>query len=160
MRQISSSSTWSYKHVVPFFVLLASFAIALFLGVGAGRQRGDLRIVFIPLAFGLTGFVLLKLLYRSYVDEVWIDDREVVISNHGIQERFPVSNIASVDGSRILNPEYITLTLKEKCNLADPVYFLPPQRFGRFTEHPIVIELQELIARPPLTEADVAARHT
>jgi hypothetical protein len=146
MRQISKRSASWEKQVGPLCFLVLWLACSLFVGYGAVQQGRGISIVWGPLAFGILGFALLKFWAGSFVDKVWIDGHDIVVLNHGVEDRIPLTNVSSVSGTTLLNPEWITLELNSRSAIGDQISFMPPIRLRRFSENPLVRELRELVA--------------
>jgi|SRR5579862_1536112 len=107
----------------------------------AGSLSKERFLILIPLAMGVFGYVLCKVLVFPLADEAYIDGDDIVIRNRGDEDRFPISNIINVDASMMINPERITLTLREPCKFGDEIVFSPPARIGMFLRHPLAKEL-------------------
>jgi hypothetical protein len=144
MRRISSKWTWWYKKAFPlfWFGFLGLFTIGWSFGVI--QQKVPAPTLLLPLVMAAIGYVLMKWLLFPLVDEVWIDQNEIVVWNSGQEGRFPITNIINVEDSQFMNPERVTLTLKEPCALGSEIVFLPPLRLLHFTRHPIAQELIQL----------------
>lgn len=146
MRQISKRSASCEKQVGPLCFLVFCLACSLFVGFGEVQQGEGIRVTWGLLAFGILGFSFLKFWAGSFVDEVWIDGHDIVVLNHGVEDRIPLTNVSSVSGTTLLNPEWITLTLNSRSAFGYQVSFMPPVRLLRFSENPLVRELRELVA--------------
>jgi hypothetical protein len=83
----------------------------------------------------------MRLLVFPLVDEVWIEDNQIIVRNRGAEERFPITNIMSVETPLFLNPERVVLTLKEPCGFGREIVFTPSLRWWHFSRHPIAEEL-------------------
>jgi hypothetical protein len=144
MRLISSTWTWWYKKVFPaiWFGFLGIFALAWVPGVI--QQKVPTVAIFIPLVMAAFGYILMRVLGFSLVDEVWIENNNLVVRNHGQEDRFLITNISSVRSKWLQNPEHIVLTLKEPCCFGQKVVFSPTFRWLRFGRHPIADELIKL----------------
>jgi len=87
------------------------------------------------------GYVMMRWLVFPLADEVWIDGDDIVVRNDGQEACFPITNIIHVENSRFMNPERITLTLKEPCAFGSEIVFSPLSRLLTITRHPIAEEL-------------------
>ena len=70
------------------------------------------------------------------------------LSVEGLQKKIeiPLSDIEAVSGSFATNPEFITLRLKRPCEFGVCIRFMPSIRFWRFSPHPTVTMLSEILA--------------
>jgi len=82
-------------------------------------------MLFIPLGMMLFGFFLLKALCFDLMDEMYLHDGDILVRNRGEEDRFPLSNIASLYSSWITNPERITLILHQSCKFGPSITFSP-----------------------------------
>jgi hypothetical protein len=147
MRKISSSSTWWHKKAFPtlWFGFLAVFACVWTPGV----VRGQVPAFTLLMPFGMAafGYVLMRYLVFSLVDEVWIDGDDMVVRNRDEEDRFPIANIVNVDSSVMTNPERIVLTLRTPSRFGPEITFSPPMRWWPFGRHPLAMELIRLAHR-------------
>ena len=150
MRRISSSITFFYKRVFPclWFGFLALFVCGAVPAVVAKADAWPMLIV--PVFLAVFGYFLFRALLFDLVDEVYLGQDELIVRNRGDEDRFPLSNIINVNASVLVNPERITLTLREPCKFGKEITFSPPMRFAHFTRHPMAAELIQLAgdARP------------
>ncbi|OAI52607.1 hypothetical protein AYO44_16535 [Planctomycetaceae bacterium SCGC AG-212-F19] len=98
-------------------------------------------VVLITVGMGVFGYFLMRLLVWPLLDEVYLDGDDVVVRNKGEEDRFPFSNVINVQGSEMLNPERITLNLKQPCLFGNEIKFMPPSRWFKFGRHPLADEL-------------------
>lgn len=87
------------------------------------------------------GYVFMRFIVWPIVDKVFLDVDEIVVRDRGKEDRISVANILNVDASTMMNPERITLTLREPCSFGKEIVFIPSFRFFPFTRHPIAAEL-------------------
>jgi hypothetical protein len=140
-RRISSLRTWVHKRAFPFlwFGFLGMFSAFWIPAAIAQPKRST---AFLPVALMATmGYVVMRLFVFDLMDEVWLDGDEVLVRNRGKEERFPITNIVNVDDTQFVNPERITLTLREPCQFGAELAFTPPQRWWPFGKHKIAKEL-------------------
>ena len=83
MRRISSRLTWWNKKVFPvfWFGFLGLFALAWIPAVI--QQQVPAPTLLIPIGMAAFGYVLMRWLVFSLMDEMWIDENDVVVRNHG-----------------------------------------------------------------------------
>ena len=148
MKRISSKLTFLYKRVIPVFWF--GF-IAVFLGSVVLDHRGPrpplIPFLIVPVAMAVFGYALFRKLLFDLVDEVWDDGDALVVKNSGTEERVPLKNIVNVGFSTMINPERVTLTLREPGRFGKEITFSPPRRFLRFARSPIIGELIERVDR-------------
>lgn len=140
-RPISSPWTWLYKRGFPFvwYGFLGTFGVLL---IPAAVAQPRTSVAFLPLTFmAVLGYVLMRFFLLDLMDEVWLDGDEVIVRNGGDEERFPITNIVNVDDTQFVNPERITLTLREPCQFGAELTFTPPKRWWPFGKHEIAKEL-------------------
>lgn len=144
MRRISSSLTWWYKKVFPavWFGFLGFWTLAWIPGVVSGRVPA-LTLVGPP-AMAIFGYALMRWLIFPLVDEVWIENNDLIVRNHGQEDRFPAANILNVESQVFANPERVVLTLREPCRFGGEILFVPPFRLIHVSRHPIAEELMHL----------------
>jgi hypothetical protein len=141
MRRISSKLTWWLKKAFPVFWF--GFT-GLFIFVGGFEvilQQAPAFLLLPPFVLAAFGYVMMRWLVFPLADEVWIDGDDIVVRNNGYEDRFPITNIINVENSRFMNPERITLTLKEPCALGSEIVFSPLERLLKITRHPLAEEL-------------------
>ena len=149
MRQISSRHTWFLKRVFPwimFGIILGSCVLLLTLYLRGVLPLAGL-LVTLPgnaIALGVMWFIAQKMLW-PLADCVSIDDGrdELVVMKQGWEVRVPSTALNHASSSRLTNPEIVTLTLREPTEFGSVIKFAAPQRMVRFTENPIVTELNE-----------------
>jgi hypothetical protein len=101
----------------------------------------------VPLGMAVFGYVLMRWLVFSLVDEVWIDGDDLVVRNQDDEDRFPITNIVNVDSSGMTNPERVVLTLRTPSRFGQEIAFSPPMRLWPFARHPLATELIRLAHR-------------
>jgi hypothetical protein len=144
MRQISSRMTFWHKRLFPafwfgFLALWTSFAAPAIIKGGA-----PIFILFMPIGMAAFGYFLMRWLVFPLADEVFLDGDDLLVRKNDTEARIPVCQILNVDSSVMVNPERITLTLREPCAFGREIIFSPTYRFHFFSRHPIA---EELIAR-------------
>jgi hypothetical protein len=140
MRRISTASTPWLNSAFP--VLWFSFLAVMTLAGGLAAAQGQLPVpvLLIPLGMAVFGVVLMRYLVFPLADQVWIDKDDIVVQKNGAEDRFPISNVISVEYSRFTHPDRITLSLKEPCLFGREVIF-SPQGSWSFGGHPIANEI-------------------
>jgi hypothetical protein len=105
-----------------WFGFLAFFvASSLFDGAG----EADPMFYVVPIVMAVFGFVLMKKLVWSLVDEVYDCGDTLLIKSRGKEERVSLSNIINVNVSPNSNPPRITLRLDKPGRLGNEVAFSP-----------------------------------
>ena len=98
-------------------------------------------VLIIPALLAIFGYLMMRWLVFPLADEVFLDGDMVLVRKDGIAARFPVRQIINVEASMMTNPERITLTLREPCELGREIVFTPTFRFHLFSRHPVTEEL-------------------
>jgi hypothetical protein len=147
-RPISSVSTDSKKIEVKGTIAVNIFAIGLCtFALMIKAVRGPAAAIeLIPIGVFLLVLILSYCGWRSFLlltaDDVWIDDRYVMVHHRGEWDRFLITNILSVKSRWWRHHEDIVLTLKQDCRFGLRIAFLPTdRRWRRFWRHPIAQEL-------------------
>jgi hypothetical protein len=144
MKKISSGMTIWHRRVFPF-LLFGFLALWTSFAAPAIIKSGDsMFVLFIPVMLAIFGYFMMRWLVFPLADEVFLDGDTVLVRKDGTEARFPVRHIINVDSSMMTNPERITLTLREPCELGREIVFMPTYRFHFFSRHPIA---EELIAK-------------
>jgi hypothetical protein len=147
MKRISSRSTVFYKRIFPllWFGFIAVFVIT---ALWASRRTHGVAVPFLvmPVLMAVIGYVLFRRLIFDLVDEVWDDGDALIVRNAGTEERVALKNIINVGFSTMINPERVTLTLREPSHFGKEITFSPPRRFlAFFSRSPIINELLERV---------------
>jgi hypothetical protein len=142
--RLSSSGTTFYKVIFPAFWLtgFGVGAIAVALGVGEPSLPVEIRVMF-PVGW-LFGLVLCAWLCFP-LKHVSLVSGAVVVEGLRRKTTIPLSDIAAVSGSFATNPEIITVSLKQPCAFGTRIRFMPSVRFWRFSPHPTLTMLSEML---------------
>ena len=146
MTKISSETTFLVKRVFPtvWFGILGFFVL-LMIG-GFFGSDGFPAFFVVWLAFmAVVGFVVMKLLVFSLVDEAFLGDGFVEVRKGKIRERVDLTNILNVNSNRMSRPPRVTLCLKEASVLGSEVSFIPKASTRFWQESPVVRELIEKV---------------
>lgn len=140
MRTLSSPLSFFYKVV---------FLLLWFVGFGYGVRE----VIFTPESLDArwmqyTGVWLAVSVFIFFttgsIKKVSIDGEFLLVSNYLKQDRIPLSNIRSIDGSTFLSPKLVWFILKEKSLFGKRITFLPKSKMSSgFGKHTIVHELTE-----------------
>jgi len=142
MRKISTSLTWWHKRAFP--AIMFGFLGVWTLAVLPAVINGQIPVLFLLAPFGMAiyGYILMRWLVFSLVDEVLIDEESIVVRNNGDEDRFPITNIINARASLFTSPEQIVLTLREPCRFGEKIVFSPELRWRMpYTPHPFADEL-------------------
>ena len=86
--------------------------------------------------------VLLPLWTRS-LREVWVTDRELIVSSEGTQVRIPLTSVREIRESRGQKVKTIRILLKEETRIGSKIKFIPAHQLqAPFTDHPVVKDLR------------------
>jgi hypothetical protein len=140
-RRLSSKLTWWYKRGFPIYLFAFIALFTLFVILAGVNQPVPAPVYLFPAVMAVFGYVLLRWLVFPLADEVFLSDDQIIVRNGGEEDSFPITNIINVEASLMVNPERITLTLREPCRFGREVIFSPPVRWWPFTRHPLAEEL-------------------
>lgn len=141
MRQLSSQATAFCKFVLaPLWI--GGFASATV--VTAFSLESSRAFPFFAVATIVGG----AFIYWSVVrlKRVQLDGNCLVVSNYFATVRIPLSDVSLMEGTVLISPELVFVSLRRPSRFGNKIVFMPPIRlFGRFTTHPIVAELYKLL---------------
>ena len=125
-KRISSGSTFFYKRLFPVFWF---GGLGLFLLIGLFGMRSvpglPLPFVFMPPLIMVVGYLVIRLLLKDLMDEVWDNGSELLVVNEGHVEHVPLSGIVNIDYSGLTNPKRTTLRLRQAGRWGDKLSFIP-----------------------------------
>lgn len=123
--------------------------LALFLLVSLGSKSAGsdipLPLLFVPIAMGGLGYFLMKNLVFDLVDEVWDAGSELLVKNKGRQARVALTDIMNVSYDVMMNPQRVTLTLRQPSLFGREITFAAPSTWMPFAKSPIIEDLIERI---------------
>jgi hypothetical protein len=143
MRRISSRLTWWSKKFFPAFWFGLIGVVGTMMAVKAADGRVPGKVLLILLALAVFGYVMLRWLVFPLMDEVWIDGDDLVVRNHGQDDRFPITNIIDVEGSYVMRPEHVGIILQSPSRFGKGIRFAAPYRVFMFGTHPVAQELAD-----------------
>lgn len=154
MRRISSKWTWWWKSVFPalWYGFLIFATVASLIGAKAPGNQANPPIPLLLAIFvgmGVFGYVLTRWLIFPLMDEVYLADDHLLVRNRGEEDTIPLDNVVNVEGSVMMSPERITLTLREPSRFGREIIFCPPFRWWTLTRHPLADELMRLVHKLP-----------
>jgi hypothetical protein len=146
MRTLSSDFTWFYKFGLPILIIggFGIFTLLLFLipesfessSGGDPRDGAWIGVVFLLIVSPVLIWYGMKLKW------VGLDGDDFVIANsYRNHIRVPLRDVERVSGSG-----FIWLHFRRPTRFGSRVAFVPPTRFLRFGPHPLVRELESLVA--------------
>ena len=143
MKRISSRSTFFTKRVFPT-IWFGIFAVSLLGSAVISATSGKrLPIVFWIFPFVMAGFgyFVMKNLVFDLVDEVWDAGSELVVKNKGQEAHVALADIVNVSYEVAMNPQRVTLTLRQATAYGTEVTFAAPPTWIPFAKSPIIEEL-------------------
>lgn len=149
MRRISSEWIWLHKKVFPVFWFGFLGIWCLFALPAVFLKLMPTFVLLVLIGMAGFGYVIMSYLIFPLVDEAWIDGDHIFVRKGKTEVRFPIADIINVDSSKLMNPEHITLTLKNQTELGSEIVFSPPHRAWPFGKHPVAQELLNCIHRLP-----------
>jgi len=141
MRQISSRFTFFYKFILPWWFVLGLIDLLW-------RQR---TMFALPnsetgyIAVMLVGFSVWMIWLGWPLQKVSIFGDKLYVSNFRKEIAIPISEIVDVRGNIWVDPQRVTIYLRNETEFGSKIRFLAKYRwFGRWSTHPIVNELLDL----------------
>jgi hypothetical protein len=140
MKKISSPTFFS-RRVFP--VIWFGFLAFLVVAMAFNPKNFNFLSLAVPLLMAGFGFVLMKNLLWSLVDEVYDCGDSLLIRNRGEEESVALSNIMNVSVSMNMNPARITLRLANPGKFGREIAFSPIRTFSfnPFAKDPISDDL-------------------
>jgi hypothetical protein len=144
IQRLSSGCTIVNKVVFPaiWLTVFGIGAVVVLIGVDPKAMSFELKIIF-PFMW-LFGLVLM-LVFCFPLKHVTLDSSSLHIRGLMQEIEIPLTEVVSVSGSFLQNPETITLALRHPTIFGQKIKFMPKQRFFRFTTHPTIRLLRDLI---------------
>ena len=148
-RQLSSQWTFFYKFVFPTCWIaimgigtLVDWIRLLVPGPLPGVAYAELA--FLAVWISLAAWMIWRL---GPLKRVTLCGDCLIVSNFRREESIPLQGIRSVEGSRFISPERVRLRLRYTSGFGDTIVFMPIARATlTLTNHPIVAELEQLVA--------------
>jgi hypothetical protein len=153
MRQLSSSAT-----PLLAILLVLMFPIGVLITVeellrnlsDAAFQWDDYWPTLVYTSVG----TFLTYLFLTRVYKVELADSTLHVSRFKTHVQIPLSEVKTVSSTLFFTPDFIWLSLQNRTPLGSTVTFMPPIRsFLVLTRHPLVKELDMLVARAKLVAA-------
>lgn len=146
MRRLSARTTFFTKRVFPAF-WFGVVAIVFAGGVAAARsgRTPPPPVLIVPVVMAVVGWVIMKHLVFDLVDEVWDAGNELVVRNGGREARVPLRDVMNVGYTVAMNPQRVTLMLRQPSIFGREITFAAPRTWNPFARHPLIEELVERI---------------
>ncbi len=154
MRELSSRWTIFYKFVFPTLWIggFASGTLVMFVLPDASMGEPDpdhIRWIFLAVTLAGTAFIYWACIRLK---RVALSDTTIIVSNYRVETAIPLSEVEQVSGSLFINPELVWLRFRRGTRFGTKIVFMPKvrlrlRRLPGFTRHPMVRELQELVAK-------------
>ena len=144
MRRISSQMTYFHKRIFPviWFGILGVAAVVTGYLTMIERSGPPFPFLILPVFMGIFGYFIFKKIIFDLVDEVYDDGDFIVVKNNNKEIRIPLTNIRNISYSTMVNPQRITLSLRERTPFGQEVTFSPPIRvFGFWQKDALVDDL-------------------
>jgi hypothetical protein len=149
-RRISAGKTWFYKRVFPVIfigIIVLSFGLAI-----ATARRGSalpLPALIVPmLGLGIAWFVMRRLV-ADLADEVWDEGDRLRVRFGPDEDRIALADIINIGYTSMVNPERVTLTVRNPGRFGKEVTFCPLRAAGLLgpllRRNPLVTELIERV---------------
>ena len=141
MRQISSRFTFFYKFILPWSFVLGLIDLLW-------RQRTMFALPSSETAYiaiMLVGFCVWMIWLGWPLKKVSIFGDKLYVSNFRKEIAIPISEIVDVRGNIWVDPQRVTIYLRNETEFGSMIRFLAKYRlFDRWSTHPIVNELLDL----------------
>ncbi|MFI4880411.1 MAG: hypothetical protein ACHQD6_08065 [Steroidobacterales bacterium] len=149
-RRISAGKTVFYKRVFPV-IFLGAIALSLALAIATARRDGGLPLpaLIVPmLALGIGWFVVRRLV-SDLADEVWDEGDALRVRFGHDEERIALADIINIGYTTMVNPERVTLTVRNPGRFGKDVTFCPVRAAAILKplsgRNPLVSELIERV---------------
>jgi hypothetical protein len=142
-RQISSRLTILYKFILPGLFALSIVNSGILFAVGwwsTSMPAITLVAVFL---------VAVSILFQLPLKKIYIDDRNLYVSDYRVEETIPLTNVTRVTEFYFSEPRRVTIHFKEPTIFGRKIVFMATYRFSPFagfTSHPIVSELRRMVS--------------
>ena len=103
-------------------------------------------MLFVPMVMCVFGYLMLRALVFDLVDVAYLDQDSFYIQNKQVQQRIALEDVVNVNNTYLVNPERITLTLRNPGPLGREITFMAPVRFWPFGQHALARDLTALVA--------------
>lgn len=149
-RRISAAKTVFYKRVFPV-IFFGMIALLLALAITTARRSSALPLpaLIVPmLALGIGWFVVRRLV-ADLADEVWDEGDALRVRFGHDEERIALADIVNIGYTTLVNPERVTLTVRNPGRFGKEVTFCPlrgPGLLGPLLRtNPLVTDLIERV---------------
>jgi hypothetical protein len=143
--QLLSSRTTTLNKVIFPALWLSLFGIgAIGVLIHSGQKDMPPALPIIFPSMWLMGLLICWLLCFP-LKHVTLDSSTLRVRGLTKEIEIPLTDVVSVSGSFMQNPETITLRLRHSTNFGQKIKFMPEQRFFRLTTHPTIVLLREMI---------------
>ena len=144
-RLLSSRLTFFYKKISPAAWIIAFGAGTLFLWIGDCEGTAELKWVAL---ISLIGGSMFLRWFSARLKAVSLQGDHIVVSDYRSEEQIPLKHIEEVKETRLWNPQLIKLRLVRPGRWGNEIVFVAPLRFRFiFLDHPLVMELQDMIRK-------------
>jgi hypothetical protein len=137
-RKLSSAMTPIYKFALPVFILAFCLNGAFHLGVFRGWRVLLVMTFMLLVWYFLAGRLLV----------VQRDDKSLSVSNYQREIQVPLSDVSKITENKLINTRDVTIHLTQPSAFGSRITFVPEVQFLLFfRSHPVVAELNQLVAR-------------
>jgi len=147
IREISSRLTFFHKFILPGIFALSIINIGLqYLTGWFSSTTLEMTgiMVLLPVAF-----LCVSILFQWPLKKVYLDERNLYVSDYRVEAVIPVTNIARVSEFFFSEPRRVTIHFKEPTIFGRKIVFIATYRFSpfaAFASHPVVSELRKTIS--------------
>jgi hypothetical protein len=137
--------TYYHKRIFPLF-WFGFLGLFILVGIYSETLKGKISPVplfIIPIIMAVFGYFLFKKIIFDLVDEVYDGGDFLLIKNKQREDRIKFSNIRNVSYTTFMNPQRITISLRESSAFGKEVSFSPQLRLtlNFFQKDPLIEDL-------------------
>ena len=141
-RELSSRYTPLYRWVIPAFLSIVAVIVVLLAAGIDGSGAPNAAEVLSALVIAALCVLLARWLDRA--KRVWLDDASLIVYDYKNEAAIPLEDIASVEASRYLRPDRVTVRFAKPTIFGTKISFFPPRDgLGLGSEHPLAGELMQ-----------------
>jgi hypothetical protein len=149
-RRISAAKTVFYKRVFPV-IFIGIIALCLGMAIATARRGSALPLpaLIVPmLGLGIAWFVMRRLV-ADLADEVWDEGDRLRVRFGPDEEHIALADIINIGYTTMVNPERVTLTVRNPGRFGREVTFCPARAAGLLgpllRRNPLVTDLIERV---------------
>ena len=143
-RELSTRYTALYRWVIPAALSITALIVVLLAaGIDGSGAPGAAEVL---AALGVAAACVVLARWLDRAKRVWLDGDNLIVFDYRREAEIPLHDIASVEASRYLRPDRVTIRFSKPTIFGTKISFFPPLdglRLG--SEHPLAGELMQRI---------------